>query len=233
MANVINFTIDGKDCVAEEGMYLLNAAKKNNVYIPSLCNYEGIKPKGSCRICTVKINGRLMTSCTTKVSDGMEVQTDLPELTELRKGIVDLLFSEGNHFCPACEKSGNCELQALAYKFSIPASRFPYLFPQRPVEASNPKLAKDQNRCILCKRCIRAIKDENGKSLFAFEKRGFKVVITIDTELAKDISDELAQEAMDICPVGAILKKERGFIEPIGTRTFDKKPIGSDVEVNV
>ncbi len=74
MAKIVNFTIDGKDCIAEEGIYLVQAAKNNGIYIPTLCNYEGVKPKGSCRICTVRVNGRLMTSCTTPVTDGMKVE---------------------------------------------------------------------------------------------------------------------------------------------------------------
>lgn len=229
MANLVNFTIDGKEFLAQEGRYLISAARDNGVYIPSLCNYEGIKPKGSCRMCTVRVNGKLTTACTTRVFDGLEIENISDELEELRKGIVELMFTEGNHFCPSCEKSGFCELQALAYRYRITVPRFPYLSPDRPVESRNPKLMKDQNRCILCKRCIRAIKDEKGKSLFAFKNRGYKVVISCDTELARGISDELAQKAMDICPVGAILKKRKGFSVPIGKRPFDKKEIGSEV----
>ncbi len=229
MATLVNFKIDGKEYLAEEGTFILAAAKDNGVYIPSLCNFEGIKPKGSCRMCTVRVNGNLMTACTTRVFDRMEIVNMSDELEELRRGIVELMLTEGNHFCPSCEKSGFCELQALAYRYRISSPRFPYLSPDRPVESKNPKIMKDQNRCILCKRCIRAIKDENGKSLFAFKNRGYQVVISIDTELAGGISDELAQKAMDICPVGAILKKRNGFKVPIGERPFDKVEIGSEV----
>jgi [NiFe] hydrogenase diaphorase moiety small subunit len=227
MANLVNFRIDGKEVFAEEGRYLLAAAEENGVYIPSLCNYRGIKPKGSCRMCTVRVNGNLTTACTARVSDGLEVENMTAELENLRRGIVELMLTEGNHFCPSCEKSGFCELQALAYRYRVTAPGFPYLYPDRAVESGNPKLLKDQNRCILCKRCIRAIRDENGKSLFAFRNRGYKVVISCDTELARGISDELAQKAMDICPVGALLKKRKGFSVPIGSRPFDKQEIGS------
>jgi [NiFe] hydrogenase diaphorase moiety small subunit len=233
MATIISFKINGADATGTDEMYILEAAAKNGVYIPSLCNYKGLKPKGSCRICTVKVNGRLMTACTTHIQAGLEIETETPDLVQLRHEIVELLFAEGNHFCPSCEKAGDCELQALAYRFRITVPRFPYLFPVRAVEASNPKILKDQNRCILCKRCIRGIKDENQKSLFAFANRGHRTIITIDTENAKNISDELAQKAMDICPVGAIIKKERGFITPYGKRKYDLTPIGSDVEIKI
>jgi len=230
MAKLIKFTIDGIECMAEENKYIVEAAKENNIFIPTLCNIEGVKPRGACRICSVKVNGRLMTACTTPVSDGMEIANNCEEITNLRISIIELFFIEGNHFCPACEKSGRCELQALAYRYKVMAPRFPYFFPVREVEASHPKIIKDHNRCILCKRCIRVIKDENGQSLFAFKKRGHQVEINVDTELTNNMTDELAEKAMEICPVGAILKKEKGWDKPYGKREYDLAPIGSDIE---
>lgn len=230
MATFVKFTIDGKICLAEEGSYLVEAAKENGIYIPTLCNYPGIPPKGSCRICTVLINGKPTTSCTTKVFENMEVKAYTPELEEFRKSVIEMLFAEGNHFCPSCEKSGNCELQALAYRYKILVPKFPYLFPKRPIEAWHPKLIKDHNRCILCKRCIRGIKNEDGKSIFAYGRRGQYLEINIDPETSKNMSDELAQKAMNICPVGAILVKEKGFTTPIGKRTYDINIIGSNIE---
>ena len=137
---------------------------------------------------------------------------------------------EGNHFCPSCEKSGNCELQALGYRFKMMIPRYPYQFPVREVDATTPKLVKDHNRCILCKRCIRAIKTADGKNLFAFKDRGHKLTINIDPSLASSITDELAERAAKICPVGALLKKEVGFSQPIGSRMYDLEPIGAAVE---
>ena len=230
MSQIVKITINGIECMATNGQYLIDAAKENGIYIPTLCNYPGVKPKGSCRICTVKINGRLITACTRPVTENLDVITEDEELIELRKAIIELLFIEGNHFCPACEKSGNCELQALAYRYGMMVPRFPYTFPHREVDASNPKLIKDQNRCILCKRCIRAIHDEEGRAIFAYHKRGNKVEISLDPKIGKNLSDELAQKAMDVCPVGALLIREKGFDEPIGERKYDKKPIGSDIE---
>ncbi|MFP4066774.1 MAG: 2Fe-2S iron-sulfur cluster-binding protein [Spirochaetota bacterium] len=230
MAQLVSFKIDGKECMAEEGEYLVAAAKHNHVYIPTLCNYEGVAPQGSCRVCTVNVNGKPMTACTTRVANGMEVENATEELIELRRSIVELLLAEGNHLCPACEQSGNCELQALAYRLRVMAPRFPFLYPKRDVEASNPKLLKDHNRCILCKRCIRAIRDEQGRRLFAFGRRGRDIVISIDTRLAQNITDELADRAAEVCPVGAIVRKERGFATPVGQRTYDRAPIGAEVE---
>lgn len=229
MATFVKFTLNGKVCLAEDGTQLVEAARENGVYIPTLCNYPGIPPKGACRICTVLINGIPATACTTKVVEDMNVQTSTPELEDFRKSVVEILFAEGNHLCPSCEKSGSCELQALAYRYRVTIPHFPYLFPKRDVEAWHPKILKDHNRCILCKRCIRGIHNHEGKSIFAFGKRGDKLVINIDPETSKDASDELAQQAMDLCPVGAIVKKEKGFDIPIGRRKYDRVPIGEDI----
>ena len=229
MASFVRFTLDGRACLAEEGAQLVAAAKECGVYIPTLCNYPGIPPKGACRICTVLVNGIPQTACTTKVVEDMAVVTRTPELEEFRKAVVEILFAEGNHLCPSCERSGNCELQALAYRYRVTVPHFPYLFPKSDVEAWHPKLVKDHNRCIQCKRCIRGIHNAEGKAIFAFGKRGDKVVINIDPETSKNISDELAQRAMDICPVGAILRKGKGFDTPIGRRKYDHQPIGSEV----
>jgi [NiFe] hydrogenase diaphorase moiety small subunit len=108
--------------------------------------------------------------------------------------------------------------------------RFPFGFPVREIDASHPKIIKDHNRCVLCKRCIRGIKDDEGRSIFAFRKRGHRLEISIDPELGELLTDEKAQEAMDICPVGSILRKEQGFKIPIGKRKFDNQPIGSEIE---
>lgn len=230
MSEKVKFTIDGKECEAERGQNLIDAAAENGVYIPSLCHLKGVMPAGSCRLCNIKNAGRVMTACTTPVEQGMEIQNNTRELNELRKAIIEMLFVEGNHFCPACEKSGNCELQALAYRFQMMVPRYPYEFPLKKTDTSNPKLWIERNRCILCKRCIRSITTKDGKHIFAFKKRGNKLEINIDHELAATLTDEEAQKAMDTCPVGSILKKEKGFDEPIGTRKFDKNAIGSEIE---
>ncbi|QQS50187.1 MAG: (2Fe-2S)-binding protein [Bacteroidota bacterium] len=230
MNQIVRFTIDGIECMAEKNTYMIEAARENGIYIPTLCNYPGIKPKGSCRVCSVKINGRMMTACTTPVTDGMVIENHTPEIDALRKAILELFFVEGNHFCPSCEKGGICELQALAYRYKIMVPRYPFAFPQRDVDATSPLLIKDQNRCILCKRCIRAITDEKGRTIFAYKKRGSRVEIGIDPKLGKELTPETAQKAMDVCPVGALLVREKGFDIPIGERKYDKMPIGSDVE---
>lgn len=229
MNEIVRIVIDGKECLAQRGQYIVEAAKENGIFIPTLCHYEGVKPKGACRVCTCKINGRYSTACTTPVSEGMQIENDSPELFELRKAIIELLFIEGNHFCPSCEKSGNCELQALAYRFKIMAPRFPFLFPKKRIDASHPKLMLDHNRCILCKRCVRVLKDAKGNSFFAYRRRGQHIEVMLDKRLSQNLTDELAQLAEKVCPVGCIIQKKVAYTTPIGQRKFDKHPIGSEI----
>lgn len=229
MSNTIKFKIDGKEIVTEMGKTVLEAARENGVYIPTLCNFEGVAPKGACRMCTIKINNRYMTSCTTPAAAGMEIENDTTEINGIRKSIIELLFVSGNHFCPSCEKSGNCELQALGYRYQMMVPKYPYSFPTKDIETSS-KIIKDQNRCILCQRCMKTVKTEDGERYFAFSKRGAELEVIMDPELCNIMTEELAKLAMDNCPVGSIIKKEIGFNEPIGTRKFDKQPIGSDID---
>lgn len=225
----VRFTIDGKECVAKPGQTIVEAATANGVYIPTLCNFEGLKPAGSCRICTVRVNGRFMAACTQPVTNGMAVENAAPDIEDMRKALVEMLFVEGNHMCPTCEKSGNCELQALAYRYQMTVPRFPYLFPRRELDARAPKIVLELNRCIQCLRCVRGVLGKDGRKVFAAVRRGPHVAIEVDEKLAARMSEDEARRAMEICPVGAILRKEVGFAVPIGRRKFDRKPIGSDV----
>jgi len=230
MSDQIKFTIDGKECTGKRGQTIVEAAKDNGVYIPVLCHYDGLKPAGTCRICTVKVGGRNMAACTTPIAPDMVVQNNIPELEDMRKAIVEMLFVEGNHMCPTCEKSGNCELQALGYRYNMMVPRFPYLWPVRDVDASAPKMYIDTNRCIQCLRCVRGVVTRDGKHIFGLVSRGDRTIISADPRLAADMTDEQAQKAMDLCPVGALIRKEVGFAVPIGKRKYDTKPIGSEIE---
>ena len=226
----IRFTIDGQPCSAKPGQTIVEAAKANGVYVPVLCHFEGLKPVGSCRICTVRVNGRYMAACTQPVSEGMAVENTAPDLEDMRKALIEMLFVEGNHMCPTCEKSGNCELQALGYRYQLLVPRFPYLWPVRELDASAPKIVLDRDRCIQCLRCVRSIQTKDGRKIFAAVERGPHVTIEADPKLASELTEEEARRAMEVCPVGAILRKEIGFAVPVGQRKFDGAPIGSDIE---
>ncbi len=226
----IKFTIDGRECLAKPGQTIIEAARDNRIYIPSLCYSEGLTPAGSCRVCTVRCNGRYAAACTQPVGEGMAIENDVPDIMDLRKALIEMLFVEGNHFCPACEKSGNCELQALAYRFRMDVPRFPYQFPNRRPDGSDPKIFLELNRCIQCRRCIRAVTTPDGKSVFGMVSRSRFTRIDKDPALLAGLSEEEARKAMEVCPVGTIIRKEVGFAVPIGRRKFDARPIGTDIE---
>ncbi len=226
----ISLTIDGRPVKAKPGQTIAEAARAAGIYIPTLCNYEGLKPVGSCRICTVRVGGRYMAACTQVASEGMAVENTAPDLEDMRRSLVEMLFVEGNHMCPTCEKSGNCELQALAYRYRIMAPRFPFQFPFREIEPVSPKILLEHNRCVQCQRCVRTVRTRDGRRIFVPLNRSNRRKIGVDCRLAADLTDEAARQAMDVCPVGSILRKEVGFAVPIGRRKFDHRPIGSDVE---
>ena len=160
MTKPIHLTVDGQTIEALEGQSIMSACEAQGIYIPRLCDSDGLVPQGSCRVCSVKLNGRVVASCTQPAEDGAVIEHETPEITGYRKDLVRMLFHEGNHLCPICEASGRCELQATAYRLGLSqASDFPYLQPSRPVDASHPDIALDNSRCILCGRCIRASSD--------------------------------------------------------------------------
>jgi [NiFe] hydrogenase diaphorase moiety small subunit len=233
MSDKITLTIDGVEIQGEPGQTIMEAADAAGIYIPRLCAMDGLAPHGSCRVCTVMVNGRPQSACTQPIAQGIVVDNETEELNAIRRDIVDMLFVEGNHFCMFCEKSGNCELQALAYRFGIAAPRFPFQFPDRDVDASHPDIFIDRNRCVLCGRCVQASRDLDGKDVFGFVGRGTEKLIAVDAEAKlKDTDIDITDKALDSCPVGALMKKRVGFAVPVGQRKYDHEPIGSDIEKN-
>lgn len=231
MSDNISITIDGVAVSAKPGQTIIEAADKAGIYIPRLCYMKGLIPHGSCRVCTVTVNGRPQAACTQPVADGMVVENNTPELLEHRRSLIEMLFVEGNHYCMFCEKSGNCELQGIAYRFGIAAPRYPYLLPDRKVDASNDDLLVDHNRCILCNRCVSASRDVDKKGAFDFAGRGPGKHLAVDSANGLGGTRAAASDkAAEVCPVGCLMKKRSGFAVPIGRRKYDTEPIGSDIE---
>jgi [NiFe] hydrogenase diaphorase moiety small subunit len=221
------FSLDGHDVPFSPEQTILQAAMAAGRYIPHLCFHPEFRPHGSCKVCTVKVDGRPATACTTQARAGAEVDSASDEVIELRKNLVQLLFTEGNHFCPSCEQSGSCKLQAVAYELGMTNPHFMPLFPDRPVDASHPDVLLDFNRCILCELCVRASAEVDGKDVFALSGRGIRKHLVVNAESGRLADTRLAVEdkAMSVCPVGVILRKRRGFRVPIGQRTYDERPI--------
>ncbi len=221
MNNLINITLDGKKVKTEQGRNLVDVAQENGIEIPTLCYFKKLNPLATCRICTVTINGRNTTGCTTKVEEGMEVKINTPELVENRKAIIEMLYAEGNHFCPSCEKSGNCEMQNWGYQLGITNTRYPHVFRNKKVDFTPKRMLMESNRCILCGRCVEEIKTNDEKKVFSFISRGNKTLVQIDYKEERKLTENEAIHAMQICPVGAILVKGVAYEQPFGDRKYD------------
>jgi [NiFe] hydrogenase diaphorase moiety small subunit len=230
MSDNFTLTIDGVEIKAQKGQTILQAADEAGIYIPRLCNMKGLTPAGACRVCTVTVNGRPQAACTQPASPGMVVLSETAEIKQWRQDIVEMLFVEGNHFCMICEKSGNCELQAMAYRMGIAAPKYPYLFPKRGMDASHKDVLLDGNRCIRCGRCVRAAVELDHKVVFGFLGRGHTTRLSFNGDTLSATELKAVDKAADSCPVGAILKKRVGYAVPVGQRLYDQKPIGSDIE---
>jgi len=222
-----HFIIDGKRVQFREGQTIMEAAMAEGIYIPHLCHNPEFTPHGSCRVCSVKANGRHVAACTAPASEGLNVENDTDEMRAERRTLLQMLFVEGNHVCPACEKSGACQLQAVAYYCDMVAPEFTHLYPQRQVDASHPDFIIDFNRCILCELCVRASRDKDGKSVFAIAGRGIGAHLVINADSGKlgDTGFDKEDRAAHVCPVGAILPKHKGYEVPVGKRLYDRKPI--------
>ncbi|MGC2458149.1 MAG: 2Fe-2S iron-sulfur cluster-binding protein [Gallionellaceae bacterium] len=226
-----SFMLDGKPIRFDAGQTIMQAALAAGVYIPRLCYHPEFKPHGSCKLCTVKVNGRQFASCTYEAQDGLVVESDSEELNGERRALLQMLFVEGNHFCPSCEASGNCQLQASAYELQMMTPHYDHFFPDRPLDASHPEWLLDFNRCILCSLCVRASRDVDGKNVFALAGRGIntRLIVNARSGLLADTDFAGSDKAAHVCPVGVILKKRTGFSVPIGQRTYDLHPISEQV----
>ncbi len=231
MSDTIKFKIDGVEVDGKPGDTIMAAADRAGIYIPRLCAYKELSNFGSCRVCTVIVNGRPQAACTQPISDDMIIENETDKINNIRLHIVEMLFVEGNHFCPYCEKSGNCELQALAYRLGLDAPRHPYQFPDRPTDFTHDDIYVDHNRCILCARCVRSSKEKDGKNVFQFVNRGAERRVGVNAASGLGGTDaEATDQAVANCPVGALMKKRVGYVTPVGQRLYDKEPIGSDIE---
>jgi [NiFe] hydrogenase diaphorase moiety small subunit len=221
------FSLDGQEIAFMPGDTVLQAATRAGHFIPHLCWQPEFTPQGSCRLCSVRVAGRPAAACTTRATPGLEVQSNTDELNAHRKALLQLLFVEGNHFCPSCEKSGGCLLQSTAYEMGMEGLHFEALYPDRLLDASHPDILLDLDRCILCGLCVQASGEIDGKHVFALGGRGIGSHLVINSPSGRlgDTDMALRDRAASVCPVGAILPKRRGFSVPIGQRRFDPTPV--------
>jgi NADH-quinone oxidoreductase subunit G/NADP-reducing hydrogenase subunit HndD len=208
---MVNLRINSIDISVPENTTILNAAKANNIKIPTLCYYEDLGIKSDCRICVVEIEGQkgLSTSCSTIVKEGMVVKTNSPRVLNARKTITELILANHDANCTACAKNLNCELQALANKLGIDHNRFETVLKVRPIDDNNPSIVRNPNRCIKCGRCIDVCKNIQGINVLEMMGRSHDAAVT--PAYGRYLSEEFCTfcgQCSSVCPVGAILEKD-------------------------
>jgi NADH dehydrogenase/NADH:ubiquinone oxidoreductase subunit G len=211
MAKKVGVTINGKTVKVPEGTNLIDAASQAGVEIPNLCYIKGMRGIGACRLCLVEIEGGRgpVTACTTKVKDGMVVNTDTEQLREMRQFVIDLILSMHPLDCMTCTKAGVCTLQRYAYESEIKESSFSRKKFGYPPDESNPFIKRDPEYCILCARCVRVCK-EQGTNVLDFMGRGVGAkVVTANDKPLHESGCTFCGSCIDACPVNAILEADR------------------------
>ena len=228
--SLINLTINGKAVAVEEGTNILEAAKKVNIKIPNLC-YLHIDDIGfdnscaSCRVCLVNADGRLVPSCATLAKEGMKVQTNTPEIIEFRKGVVELLLSDHPQDCYTCTICGSCGLQDIAVQLGIKKIRFEGERLEKSKDNSSFSIMRDNDKCILCRRCETMCNQVQKVGVLSGVNRGFSTEIGtfFETDLAKTECTFCGQ-CINVCPTGALLEKDNTD-EAWGLLAQKEKPV--------
>jgi bidirectional [NiFe] hydrogenase diaphorase subunit len=216
--------INGIDISARQGESILKVAKENNIFVPTLCELEGLSSIGACRLCLVEIEGRrgLHPACVTQVEEGMEIYTESERLQQYRRMILEMLFIENNHVCAVCVSNGHCELQWLAAKLGMDHTELEYRYPKRYLDLSHERFGFDANRCVLCTRCVRVCDEVEGAHTWDLLGRGIKshVITDLDQPWGESNTCTSCGKCVQVCPTGAMFEKGKSAAEMIKHREF-------------
>ena len=223
-ANIKTLKIDGRDVSARQNETILEVARENGIFIPTLCTLKGLSNVGACRLCLVEVKGtaRLQPACVTRVEEAMEVTTNSERLQGYRRAILELLFTERNHVCAVCVSNGHCELQSLAQKLEITHVHFAYRYPEAEVDASHERFIVDHNRCILCTRCVRVCEEIEGAHTWDVMGRGIeaKVITDLNEPWGSSQTCTGCGKCVHVCPTGALSEKGKSVAEMLKRRQF-------------
>lgn len=233
-----NVTIDGRQLTFTPGETVLDVARRNGIFIPTLCHLKGASPTGACRVCVVEIEGgrALSPACVTPAAKNQVIHTQTPDVQEARRTILALLLQSGNHNCAIAERDaaawagfqqqvenydgtdalcplhGACKLQALAYRYQVDPSDLVRLEARYPIEMASPLIVRDFSRCILCGRCVQACNEIQVNNAISNGYRGAKAKIVAMGDGDLERSDCVyCGECIQACPVAALTEKKARY----------------------
>jgi len=221
---MVNLSINGLSVSVKEGTTILDAARKLNFKIPTLCHHQDLCVAGNCRVCVVEQPGArtLTAACATPVSENMEILTNSLKVRTARKHIIELLLSEHKADCTKCYKNGVCELQSLANEYSVGDHLFIDLVPihAHKIDITSPSLSKDDSKCIRCQRCVRTCAELQGVNALTVANKGKEMKISsfYDKPMHEVVCTNCGQ-CINRCPTGALV--ERNYIEEVWQAILD------------
>src|SRR5256886_885763 len=219
----VTITVDGKKVTAPAGTLLIEACKSVGIEVPSFCYYPGLSLQGACRMCLVKIEKmpKLQTACTTAITDGMVVSTEIEEVKQARKSMLEMLLANHPLDCPVCDAGGECELQDMTFAYGAANSKFIEIKNHKDEQQWSPVVFFDRPRCILCYRCVRVCGE--GMDVWALGVQNRGVVSLIAPNKEDHLECEECGMCIDICPVGALTSGAYRY----KTRPWEMKHVGT------
>lgn len=214
---MVSLTIDGRIITVPVGTSILEAAQSLDIDIPNFCYDKDLTIAAGCRMCVVEVEGHrnMVPACATNVVEGMVVQTETPKVVEARKMLLDLILANHPQDCMTCEKTGECRLQDYCYRYGVKETTFKGEKKHYEKDTANHLIERDQNKCILCGKCVRVCQEVQVTAAVDFINRGFNTMVTTPFDLPLSLEGcRFCGQCVGVCPTGALINKQLKGIRP-------------------